>query len=67
MADIKYSKHARSRMVERGISASEVSEAVRKGRKFAKDKNIHAVFRHIEVVMRKADGDWYVVTVMLRW
>ena len=67
MADIKYSRHARLRMVERGISEREVSAAIRKGRKIVKGRQVHAVYRHIEVALKKAGGDWYVITVMLRW
>jgi hypothetical protein len=67
MPNIKYSRHARLRMVERGVSEKEVSDAVRKGRKVTKDEEIHSIFRHVEVVVKKIGEDWYVITVMLRW
>ncbi|MFH0816622.1 MAG: DUF4258 domain-containing protein [Methanobacteriota archaeon] len=63
----KYSRHARLRMVERGISEREVSDAVRKGRKVTRDGEIRSILRHLEVVLRKVGDDWYVITVMLRW
>jgi len=67
MADIKYSRHARLRMIERGISENEVSAAIHKGRKTTKDKQLHAIYRHIDVAVKKIGDDWYVITVMLRW
>ena len=67
MADIRYSRHARLRMVERGISEKEVSEAIHKGRKMTKDGQIHAIYRHIEVALKKVGDESYVITVMLRW
>lgn len=67
MTDIIYSRHARLRMVERGISEREVSDAVQKGRKMTKNGQVHAVYRHIAVVVKKTGGRWYVITVMSRW
>ena len=54
------------RMVERGVSEREVSDAVRKGRKVTTAGEIHSIFRHVEVVVKKVGDDWYVITVMLR-
>jgi hypothetical protein len=54
-------------MVERGISEKEVSEAINKGSKRRKGKDIIAAYRHIEVVFKKVNIDYYVITVMLRW
>jgi hypothetical protein len=67
MSNIKYSRHARMRMVERGISEREVSEAINKGSKRRKGKEIVAVHRHIEVVFKMVNKGYYVITVMLRW
>jgi hypothetical protein len=54
-------------MVERGISEREVSAAIHKGRKTTKNKQMHAIYRHIDVALKKVGDDWYVITVMLRW
>ena len=67
MSNIKYSRHARMRMVERGISEREVSEAITKGSKRRKGKEIIAAHRHIEVVFKIVNKEYYVITVMLRW
>ena len=67
MPNIKYSRHARFRMVERGISEKEVSDAITKGSKRKQDEKIVAAYRHLEVVFRKVKEDYYVITVMLRW
>ncbi len=67
MTDIKFSRHARLRMVERGISAREVSDAINKGSKRKQEDKIVAVHKHLEVVFKKINDDCYVITVMLRW
>ncbi len=67
MPDIKYSLHARKRMVERGISAREVRDTILKGSKRTQGAKIVSVHKHLEVVFRNVGGDWYVITVMLRW
>ena len=67
MANIKYSKHARLRMIERGISAMEVHDTVHKGSKRIQGKTIVSAYKHIEVVFKKVKDDCYVITVMLRW
>lgn len=54
-------------MIERGISESEVTEAINKGSKRRRDKEIIAAHRHIEVVYKVVNKDCYVITVMLRW
>ena len=55
------------RMVERGISESEVSQAINKGSKRRKGKEIIAAHRQIEVVFKMVNKVCYVITVMLRW
>jgi len=67
MSNIKYSRHARFRMIERGISEKEVSDAINKGSKRKQEDKIVAVYRHLEVVFKKVKDDLYVITVMLRW
>lgn len=54
-------------MVERGISAREVSDAINKGSKRKQEDKIVAVHKHLEVVFKKINDDCYVITVMLRW
>ena len=68
MPNIKYSRHARLRMTERGISEKEVSDAIIKGSKRRQEGDrIVAAHRHLRVVFRKVKDDCYVITVMLRW
>ena len=64
---ILFTRHARSRMVERGISASEVREAVVKGVKRRQEDRIVASYRYFEVVYRRAGEDIFVITVKPRW
>jgi hypothetical protein len=67
MPDIKYSRHARMRMVERGISVREVRDTILKGSKRAQGNKIVSAHKHLEIVFRKLDDGYYVITVMLRW
>ncbi len=67
MPDIKYSAHARKRMVERGISPGEVREAINKGSKSLDGSLITSAHRNLKVFFRRIGDDWYVITVMLRW
>lgn len=60
-------KHARERMVSRGISLKEVKEAIVKGSKRIQDGKIVAVYRYFEVVYKKVDETFVVVTVSPRW
>ncbi len=55
------------RMIERGISEREVSEAINKGSKRRKGKEIVAAHRQIEVVFKIVNKECYVITVILRW
>ena len=65
---IKYSKHARERMVERGISVNEAEEAIRKGSKELQkpDKILHH-YKYFVVVTKKIKNDYFVITVKSRW
>lgn len=67
MADIKYGRHARLRMVERGISAKEIQNTINMGSKRKQGDKIVAAHKHLGVVFKKVKDDCYVITVMLRW
>ncbi len=54
-------------MVERGISASEVREAVKKGTKRRQEDRIVASYRYFEVVYRREEDLVFVITVQPRW
>ena len=60
-------KHARERMVLRGISLEEVKDAIMKGGKRIQDGKIVATYRYFEVVYKKVSGVFVVVTVTPRW
>ena len=65
---VKYSKHAREQMIERGISTNEVEEAIRKGDKeLQKPNKILHHFRYFTVVTKKLGDDYFVITVKPRW
>ena len=67
MLDLMLSKHARMRMVERGISAKEVNEAINKGSKRKRGKEVISAYKHIIVVFKVANKKYYIITVMSRW
>jgi len=67
MVDIKFSAHARQRMIERGITEREVRIALEKGSKRRQDGCIVASYSYFEVVFKKSDDVYYVITVMVRW
>lgn len=67
MLDIRYSKHARLRMVERGISPEEVRNAVDKGAKRIQGEKIVSTYSYLEVVYKKVGDVVYVITVKPRW
>ena len=60
---ILYSRHARQRMILRGISEREVSEAIRRGRKRTQDGKIVAAYMYFEVVYVVRGEDIRVITV----
>lgn len=64
---ILFSRHARVRMVERGISATEVRQAILKGTKRRQEDRIVASYRYFEVVYRREDDLVFVITVQPRW
>lgn len=65
--NLRFTRHARLRMVERGISASEVRAAVTKGVKHRQEDRIVASYLYFEVVYRKMGDDVLVITVKPRW
>ncbi len=54
-------------MVERGISESEVSKAIQKGKKRIQDNRIIVAYTYFEVVNKKIGDEYYIITVLLRW
>lgn len=65
---IRYSKHAREQMVERGISEREVEEGIRKGAKrIQPEDKISATYRYFVVVYKMIDDTCFVITVKPRW
>lgn len=67
MTYIRYSKHARKRMIERGISEREVTNAIQKGSKRIQDRKIISAHTYFEVVYKVIKGEAYVITVKQRW
>ncbi|MEE8401636.1 MAG: DUF4258 domain-containing protein [Candidatus Hydrothermarchaeaceae archaeon] len=67
MLKIKYSKHARHRMVERGISNREVKKAIDRGTKRLQDDKIISAYSYFEVVYKKMGETVFVITVKSRW
>lgn len=67
MKCIRYSNHARKKMVERGISEKEISNAINRGSKRTQDDKIVATFMYFEVVYKMIDDEAYVITVFVRW
>lgn len=64
---IIYSRHARQRMILRGISEREVDEAIRKGTKRVQDGKVVASYTYFEVVYIVRGQDTIVITVQPRW
>ncbi len=60
-------RHARQRMILRGISEREVREALRKGTKRTQDRKIVASYTYFEVVYLVRGEDILVITVQFRW
>lgn len=64
---ILYSRHARQRMILRGITEREVSEGIRKGTKRTEDGKIVASYMYFEVVYVVRGEVIRVITVQFRW
>jgi len=63
---IRYSRHARERMVERGISSNEVEDAIKTGSKEMQGSKILHNYRHFTAVTIRINKDYFVITVMPR-
>jgi len=65
---ILYSKHAREKMAERGISPNEVEEGIKCGSKHQQypDK-IVSDFKYFSVVYKKVENNLYIITIKPRW
>lgn len=63
---VRYSRHARERMIERGISSNEVEDAIRKGSKEMQNNKILHHYRHFTAVTIRIKKDYFVITVMPR-
>jgi len=65
--DIFYSRHARERMVERGISTLEVEAAIKLGAKSIQEPNkIITNYRYFCVVYKKVKDNIFIITVKPR-
>ena len=64
---ILYSRHARQRMILRGISEREVRDALPKGTKRTQDGKIVASYMYFEVVYVLRGENTWVITVQFRW
>ena len=63
-----FSRHAREKMVARGISEGLVAEAIQRGSKhFQKPGKIVAEYRYFSVVYKKQGNAYFIVTVKPRW
>jgi len=60
-------KHARTRMVSSGVSLAEIKNAILKGSKRIQNGKVVAAYRYFEVVYKKVDETFVVVTVSPRW
>lgn len=65
--EVLYSKHARQRMVLRGISASEIESAIQFGSKTRQDGRVLATYRYFTVVYVVRKRRYFVITLIPRW
>lgn len=62
-------KHALNQARERGISISEIKEAIQNGAKFIQDKKENKIvsdYRHMRIIFKKRENKFYIITVMIR-
>lgn len=64
---VVYSKHARQRMVLRGISRVEVEEAIHRGTKSRQEDRIVSTYRYFSVIYILRGPKCFVITVVPRW
>lgn len=63
-----FSRHAREKMVARGISEQLVAEAIQRGSKhLQKPDTIVAEYRYFSVVYKKQGDTYFIITVKPRW
>lgn len=60
-------KHAREQMVSRGISLEEIKKAIPGGSKRIQNGKVVSAYRYFEVVYKKVDETFVIVTVLPRW
>jgi hypothetical protein len=65
--EVLYSRHARQRMVLRGISRDEVETAIQVGSKTRQGSRVVAAHRYFEVVYVVRGTRILVITVKPRW
>lgn len=65
--EVVYSRHARQRMVLRGISRREVEAAIRSGAKSRQEGRVVASYRYFEVAYVVRGERVFVITVKPRW
>ncbi|MFZ3355801.1 MAG: DUF4258 domain-containing protein [Thermoplasmata archaeon] len=65
--EVLYSKHARQRMVLRGISRKEVEAAIRSGSKTRQGGRIVSNYHYFAVVYVVQKNRCFVITVKPRW
>jgi hypothetical protein len=58
--------HAKHRMIERGISREEATEAILKGAKKKKGNKIYALLKKIEVVYYQKPCNYRIITIYWR-
>ena len=63
---IRYKKHARERMFDRGISKELVRLAIQRGSKTKQRDGILASYSYIQVAYVKRDNVYWVKTVMVK-
>ena len=64
---VKYSRHAREQMIERGISEREVEEAIQRGKKeLQKPDKLLSYYKYFCVVFKRRGAASHVITVKPR-
>jgi len=61
------SKHAIEQARERGISINEIEETIRCGAKSLQNNKIISVYKHVKVVFKKLNNEYFIITVMIKY
>jgi len=67
--ELLMSKHALEQARERGVSINEIKDTIQKGAKFvqnAREGKIVSLYRHIRVIFKKLNKQYFVISVMIR-